>query len=219
MRNIFLAIAVLMMSIPLAVNAQERFPKWYLGVQGAMSFVDDSDVDGRLSGLPYSTEASFETGYGVGLALGYMPGGTGTFFDSMRFDLEYYYRKADLDAFSASSTFGAGGPASGDLSSKSAMLNAYYDFNTGTRWMPYVGAGAGLSEVTLDTGGIDDDDTVFAYNFMAGIGYAPESLPNTVWSIGYRYFATDDPSFGDSADSVEMDYDVHNVEAGVRMMF
>lgn len=216
MRNIFLAIAVLMASVPLAAQAQERFPKWYLGVQGAMSFVDDSDVDGNASGVPFNMDADYDTGYGVGLALGYMPAGTGTFFDSMRFDLEYYYRKSDLDTV-------AGASASGDLSSKSAMLNAYYDINTGTRWTPYLGAGAGWSEVTLDSSELDydDDDSVFAWNLMAGIGYAPETLPNTVWSIGYRYFSTQDPKFHskDGTERIEQDYDVHNVEAGVRMMF
>lgn len=214
MRNIFLAIAVLMASVPLAAQAQERFPKWYLGVQGAMSFVDEADADfsGTASG---SSDIDFDTGYGVGLALGYMPGGTGTFFDSLRFDLEYYYRKSDLDS--------ADGISIGDdLSSKSAMINAYYDINTGTRWMPYVGAGAGMSEVSLDVPSLvlDDDDTVFAWNLMAGVGYAPEALPNTVWSIGYRYFATSDPEFSSPTGArVEHDYNVHNVEAGVRMMF
>lgn len=218
MRYLVLSLALLSAGTSLGdANAQERFPKWYVGLQGSVNFVDDSDLDGN--GFLGSSPIDYDTGFGGGAALGYMPAGTQTFLDMMRFDLEYYYRKSDVDTL-------AGGPNTGDISSNSLMLNAYYDFATGTGWVPYVGAGLGFSEVELETanGQIDDNDNVFAWNLMAGVGYAPTSMPNTVWSIGYRYFATQDPEFGvnspvGTGTRAETEYDVHNVEAGVRLMF
>lgn len=217
MRHIFLSLALLSSVASFAdANAQERFPKWYVGLQGAVNFVDDSDLSNPPIFGGGSVDIDYDNGFGAGVALGYMPAGTQSFLDMMRFDLEYYYRKSDVDTF-------AGGSGSGDITSNSLMLNAYYDIATGTGWVPYLGAGAGLSEIELQTGtgSVDDSDTVFAWNLMAGVGYAPTSMPNTVWSIGYRYFAAEDPEFGitGTTSTTETDYDVHNVEAGVRLLF
>ncbi|MFO1242970.1 MAG: porin family protein [Rickettsiales bacterium] len=217
MRQIFLAFALMVMAAPIAAEAQQRFPKWYVGLQGSMNFVDDGDVD-TSNALIGNTDIEYDNGYGVGIALGYMPAGTGSLLDNMRFELEYGYRKSDVDSVD-------GITGDGNIHSNTGMLNAYYDFNTGTQWLPYVGAGLGWSQVELKTGrgAVNDDDSVFAWNLMAGVGYAPTSIPNTVWTIGYRYFATEDPDFSITpafgGGRAETDYDVHNIEAGVRMMF
>lgn len=217
MRHVFLSLALLSSVASFAdANAQERFPKWYIGLQGAVNFVDDSDLSNPPIFGGGSTSIDYDTGFGGGAALGYMPAGTQTFLDMMRFDIEYYYRKSDVDTLGSFS-------GDGDISSNTLMANAYYDFAMGAGWMPYIGAGIGMSEVELDvaSGAVSDEDTVFAWNLMAGVGYAPTSMPNTVWSIGYRYFATEDPEFGitGTTSTTETEYDVHNIEAGVRLMF
>ena len=68
-------------------------------------------------------------------------------------------------------------------------------------------------------GNTTDSDTVFAYQFLAGIGYAPSNLPSTQWTLGYRYLGTDDPEFAAGAAKISTEYNSHNVEAGLKLRF
>jgi hypothetical protein len=58
-------------------------------------------------------------------------------------------------------------------------------------------------------------DNEFAYQGLVGIGYAPESIPNTQWTVGYRYLATSTGKFGGTS----IDYSTSNLEAGVHLRF
>ena len=84
------------------------------------------------------------------------------------------------------------------LSVYSAMLNLYYDFNTGTKFTPYVGAGLGyayLKNKTKVTGpagsgayinqGSSEGDHNIAYNISAGVSYALNDKVS--FDAGYRY--------------------------------
>lgn len=223
MRYYTLGLALMMglMSVS-GVQAQRQAPKWYAGVQGAVTFVEEAETE--ISNRPVVDEMDFDKGYGVGVNLGYAPGGTGTILDKLRFELEYYYRKNDISGVDVL-------PASGEVSSKTAMINAYYDIPLkGYQIVPYLGAGIGIAETEIEADSIllrvQDEDTVFAWNAMAGIGYTPDYMPSTVWSIGYRYFATDEPRYRSQsvplffpAGDVKHEYGMHTVEAGVRYMF
>jgi opacity protein-like surface antigen len=86
---------------------------------------------------------------------------------------------------------------------------------TGTLVEPYVLVGIGAANVTLESDDldVDEDDTVFAYQAGAGLGFA---LTETITLFtGYRFFGTTDPEF----EGVEAEYHSHNVEAGVRVEF
>ncbi len=62
----------------------------------------------------------------------------------------------------------------GDLQTTYLFANGYYDFELpNTSIEPYIGAGIGVGFVDVEyapsnVGIVDDDDTVFAYQFMAG---------------------------------------------------
>ncbi len=59
----------------------------------------------------------------------------------------------------------------------------------------------------------NDDDTVFAYQVGAGVGYAVTEKVS--FDVKYRYFATSDPEF----DTTKAEYSSHNVYAGIRVTF
>lgn len=193
-------------------QAEERWPKWYVGLHGAMPFVGDTGV--TRSGASLGSLEFDNPGWGVGASLGYKPGGTDSFFDMTRFELEYGYRESDLDTLGGAST-------ADDLSVHSVMFNALYDIATGTQLTPYLGAGIGWSNVELNIPSIavSDTDSVFSYQFLAGVSYEPESIPNTAFSLGYRYFATSDVEFGSALGTVEHEYDSHGAEIGARFSF
>jgi OmpA-OmpF porin, OOP family len=195
---------------------QNRWPNWYIGVSGSVPFVNETDVTSNGNTLG---EVDFDSGYGVGGSIGYTPGPMGNFLDNTRFEFEYFYRDNSLDSF----TSGASSTSVGQkLTSDAYMLNAYYDINTATRLTPYLGAGAGTTRISLDVPGlgVNSTDNVFAYQLMAGLGWQPETLLNTVLQVGYKYLDASDPEFGSaSGATIGHEYQVHSVEAGARFRF
>ena len=119
----------------------------------------------------------------------------------------------------------------GDVKTLSLMANGIFAFEAG-RLRPYVGVGLGLAKhdatfvgsfdaatedgpyVDVDeTRPISVDDTVLAYQGMAGVSFPVSE--NAEVRLGYRWFATAD------ADSRghKFSYDTHNIEAGVLFRF
>ena len=84
-----------------------------------------------------------------------------------------------------------------ELSVYSAMLNAYYDIDTGTEFTPYVGGGIGMAHLknkTKATGstpegalnsGSSESENNFAWNIGAGVSYALNDKVSL--DAGYRY--------------------------------
>ncbi len=198
-------------------QARDTWPHWYVGLSGQLSFVDDAEVD--LNGTNVG-EASFSSEYALSAALGYRPYPTDSLLDYTRWELEYTYRDQAFDDFS----FNGGGnaPMNGDLVGNSVMANMFFDINTGGKLTPYVGGGIGMTWWEFDSPdiGVDGNDGVFSYQGMLGFYYSPETMPNTDWGIGYRYFGTQDPEFSDSlGNSIEHDYSSHNMEFRANFRF
>lgn len=108
---------------------------------------------------PSGVELDFDTGYLLGVAVGSDLG------NNVRVEGEIAYNKSDVNKAS-----GAASP--GDVKVWSFLVNCYYDIQTGSPVTPFIGAGIGAANVKLYDGSVDPDDTVFAYQASAGIGYA-----------------------------------------------
>jgi len=178
----------------------------YFSLNAGVVWVEDADLPAN----EWVDELSYKTGYGITAAFG------NAYDSGFRAELEVAYRINSLDEeafvvdlpFIGEELF----EIDGDISSWGVMANGYYDFASGTAFRPFIGAGAGYVNVRLEDGG-SEDDSVFAYQLMAGCGYA---LSNSVtFDLQYRYFATDDPDF----DGFELDYRTHNLLAGLRFNF
>jgi opacity protein-like surface antigen len=95
------------------------------------------------------------------------------------------------------------------------MLNGFYDIPRGGRWRPYLGGGIGVGFVSADFSAAgDDDDTVFAYQVGAGIGY--EITPSIIVALDYRFFGTTDPEFDAIITKVVAEYISHNIGLNLR---
>ena len=115
----------------------------------------------------------------------------------------------------------------GAFSMLAFMANVDYDFDTGSRWVPYVGGGLGLAIISLDTETeagtslADDRDTVFAYQVGAGIGYEfplAEGRSLTV-SLDWRYFDTQSPTFKGEVTGAEFDVGISGHDIGIGLMY
>jgi len=210
-RKYLVAIPTFLLSV--AFMSQPGHAEWYISGNVGAVFVNDSDISGSDPTIPASIdgEIEFDTGFGINGAVGYGIG-------NVRLEGELSYRTADMDKLSGTATIGSltlsgSGDVSGDVTSLGLMANVWYDIETGTKWVPFIGAGIGLANVDAEIEGESEDDTVFAYQVGAGIGY--EISDSTTATLGYRYFATSDPDF----DGIEAEVGTHNIEVGVRFAF
>ena len=203
--SLILAAAALALGFSGTASAQPAWPAWYIGLHGSVAFVGNEDAKTALG----NGRINNDTGFGVGGALGYrLPMAPG-----LRAEAEYHHEESDHNnvAFGGG-TFNLNGKTKVDA----AMANLYYDLAYNYAGIkPYLGAGIGYANV--DAGPADDD--VFAYQGMVGLGYAPEMLPFTEFTLGYRYFGTTDPKFNVSGLNVKSSYDSHNIELGAKFNF
>ena len=165
-------IRILLAGLLLAAAATSAFAAGpYVGVAGGVSLIHDSDVS--YPGGPTDTE-TYDTGYGFNGSLGYN-------FDGARLELELGYKAADVDTYAGQSVSG------GEVSFMSYMVNGYFDFRNPSAVTPYLGAGIGMINGEWDDHdhGDKDDDTVFGYQFMAGLGIALDR--HIAIDLSYRF--------------------------------
>ena len=115
----------------------------------------------------------------------------------------------------------------GDFSMLAFMANVDYDFDTGSRWVPYVGGGLGVATISVDTeteGGTptaDSSDIVFAYQVGAGLGYEfpLEAGRSITVSLDWRYFATQDPTFTGQVTGGQFDVGISGHDIGIGVIY
>lgn len=182
--------AGLAMALMLAGVVSSASAAPYVAGNFGMVSVNDSTLSGNSSG-----ELSFDSGFGFIAAIG-------NGFDGLRAEAEISYRTNDLDT-----------PVNGDISSLAVMGNLLVDLDISESVRPFLGAGMGLANVEIDGDSDSSDDTVFAYQAIAGIGFPLTHV--TTLDLQYRYFASADPDF----DGTEAEYQTHNFFAGLRFDF
>jgi len=202
----YLAVAVFLTMSVLSANVHaQQGTGLYIGGNLGLNILDDPDIE--QAGFVLST--GYDPGLGLGVVVGYD-------FGNVRVDGEIAYRINDIDDI-------LGVPADGDSSALSYMVNGYFDFPTNGPVKPYIGGGIGFAIVFVDIGVLgfplaDDDDSVLAYQFSGGIGY--EVNPRTTVTLGYRYFATDDPEMEDLGGfPFTTEYQSHEFNVGARILF
>jgi len=206
-RQLLLAVALVI----IAQGAWAQTKPWYVAAGLGASFVDD--VDATQAGVTLTTD--LDTGI-----LG--TGAFGRSFGNFRAEGELSYNTNDVSTVSA---LGVSLGASGDVSTFGFMVNGYYDFETNSKWTPYIGGGIGGANVSINSLSVvgvplaDDDDTVFAYQAKVGVAY--EFSPAWEGTLGYRFFGTEDADFVDSTGgSFSTDgSQAHIVELGFRFRF
>jgi len=184
--------------------------KFYIsGNVGVSTLVDsDTKVCCPLSDGLFG-EGSFDDGSIFTGAVGYLKG-------SLRVEGELSHRKNDWEAFTSGGTRLV---TEGDFSSLSFMVNGWYDFNTNTNWVPFVGGGVGISRMSMKINRVgniatsfDKIDTVLASQFGAGIGY--KLTPKVTINLSYRLFGTQKVELEDI-----YEYLNHSIMLGSRITF
>jgi outer membrane immunogenic protein len=205
MKKTFSVVVGLFILLMLPLVSFSAGPGPYITANFGMSFLMDSDFSepGATGTLEY------DPGFATSFAAGYN-------FGMFRVEGEIGYQFNDIDKGTVNSgrrSF-SGSVSGGDMTAYSLMANGYFDFLNTTPFTPFIIAGLGVAKLEInDLGGYDFDDTVFAYQFGAGVGYAINHNFNI--DLTYRYFATEDPEFGAS----QAEFASNNVYLGLRYNF
>lgn len=192
------------------------------------------------TGVGWTTE--FDTGYAVSAAIGRR------FGNAWRGEIELSHQSNDVDTHNNVQAAGipldnedvgvliSGAPqqgatvgavvadGQGAVDTTFLMANLYYDLAQMGPLTPYIGAGIGAGMVNVEyapsgIGIVDDDDTIFAYQVMAGASY--DLSERMALFAQYRYRATSDVEI--DVDLFPAKLEIENrasvIEAGVRFMF
>lgn len=163
--------------------------------------------------LPAGTPVGWTTELDDGIALS---GEIGVKFDNgFRVGLEYAYTESDVnthrgvfagdtviddldvsvltgDAELTGATVGQiVGDGQGSINNNTIFLNAYYDFDLGSTFEPYVGGGIGLADVDVvyvpsGVGIVDDSESKFAYQLIAGANLKISEKSSIFAQYSYR---------------------------------
>jgi opacity protein-like surface antigen len=165
-----------------------------------------------------------------------MSASIGRRFDVFRLEAEFSFMNNRIE-YSGAGIPGVGdfnGPAAGNVSLNSYMLNVYHDIKIKDWcWEPYVGAGVGFYQSEINSlypiyfpeigaayGGVNStSDMPFAYQFR--VGASRPLTERTEFFIGYRYFNGADLSFaGEPFGPFAPNSGITNhLEAGLRVNF
>jgi len=223
-----LAVVLALASTALATPALARDKSWYVGVEGGAMIVEDIDYD--IGALNNAGSVDHNYGYDVDAVMGYDFGG-------FRLETEVGYRKATVDGYSSTTTTpffqgtarGNANPgnydyAGGSSSALSFMLNGLLDFGPDDGIQGFVGGGVGVARVkaqyALNNSGdfLNDSDTVFAYQGLAGIR-APLT-DHIDATLKYRFFNAENVKLVDVSNRVfDGRFRSHSILGGVTYNF
>lgn len=191
-------------------------PAWYGSLTGHL--IKTSDYQSVAGGAVF-TKTLFENSYGLSTAIGYR------FSSGFRIEGEIGYDQLEMDQVLVPG-FGLVLPSNGWLKRWLGLANIYYDIDTNTPWVPYIGIGAGAAHQNMkgripSLGGtkIYDSDTILAYQISTGVNYLVS--PKTALFAGYRYLGIDEVELIDFAlqDTKIERSDSHHLQLGVRFYF
>jgi opacity protein-like surface antigen len=173
---------------------------WYGSVNAGSALMTDSDL--KVTGVP-TVKIEYDTGYTVGGAVGYM-------MDSFRIEGEVSYQANDVDKVDGLSL----DPLSAEASALTFLANGYWHFLAGSRFVPYVTAGIGVTNIQFEmTDELDEDDTVWAYQLGVGVWF---KLSETLaLDCRYRYMGAANAEFTDA----EIEMASNNITIGLALAF
>lgn len=173
--------------------------RWYVGglIGAPFSVSADTSIPSIAGRPPLTSQPVFTTGYDLALRFGYL------FQSHIRLEGQVGYQNVPMSKINNAIGANTVTPVSNSYTSLlSALLNAYYNFDLNSRFVPYVGIGAGVVRVNnmiKPTAPIPvapglfftrkelNYDT-FGYQGLIGLMYQVSNNWNA--ALEYQYFST-----------------------------
>ena len=224
-----LAVILALATTALSTPALARDDAWYVGVEGGAMLVEDVNFD--IGTTQNGARVDHDAGWDVDGAIGYD-------FGPFRAEAEVGYRQANITGYTSSlptPVLRANGTtvnlpagtynyAGGTSSALSFMVNGLLDFGDDDGLQGFVGGGVGVARVEMNLGLntrqdlIDDSDTVFAWQALAGIR-APLT-DNIDVTLKYRFFNAENVRLVDvSGRNFDGRFRSHSILGGITFNF
>lgn len=214
--------------IPEPVPVHNIYVRGYIGAteQETDDFTNDIISQGNFSIFSKDFDSAPFIGVGVGVQ----------YSEHFRFDATGEYRaRASFHGIDLDNNFNASNQYAGHKSEWLFLANGYVDLGTHRGFTPYVGAGVGVTEITLDnftdtnerTGGFhwSDDNSEWNLAWALHAGFSYEISHDLTFDLGYRYTYLGDGKTGNfrtydnttSPSPLELeDITSHDVHFGLR---
>jgi opacity protein-like surface antigen len=185
----------------------------YVKAAAGMNVMEETDAEGGANQAAIETDFGWIVNGGLGLDLK----------NGFRLEGEVLYAQSGASQITGTvnGTAVNSGQAEGDVSLLGFMANIAYDFNTPYALTPFVFAGAGVANVSLNGVGAagaqsyDTSDTVFA--MQAGAGLSTELTDRTSVDLSYRYLETLDAQMSDASGApFDFRYQTHMFLMGLK---
>lgn len=201
---------------------------WYLGPHALVGFADTDNV-GRNDPAGITPTSSTDTmglNVGGGLWAGYDFTEHGAPF-SLEFSGNYRFRHDMTIDFIDVATAGSFSSKS-NVETYDFVVSGLYDLPLGTKWQPYIGAGAGIMHARLENEVLrssvlpeaDSSNTNFVWQLQGGVKYPIGE--SSKFRIDYRYVdmgRLDTGAYVNVADGFQADLTSHDVRVGVTWGF
>ena len=187
-------------------NATDRATGTFIGAGAVANNTQGTELNGNGA----SNELDHDTGYIGVLSLGH------AYANGLRGEIELGKRSNRVNKSSGTST-------GGNSSVLSAMLNGYYDFATGTSFIPYLGAGIGVGRISVNASPVganrvNSSGIGLGLQGIAGVGYQLDN--NWTSSLEYRYYTLQNAEVNlSNSNRVDADYYSHSIMVGLRYTF
>jgi len=224
-----LAVILALATTALSTPALARNDAWYVGVEGGAMLVENINYD--VGTTTNGARVNHDAGWDVDGTIGYD-------FGAFRAEAEVGYRQADISSYTSTLNTpvirangttvplppGTYNYAGGRTSALSFMVNGLLDFGDDDGLQGFVGGGVGVARVQGKYGLntfqdlIDDSDTVFAWQVLAGVR-APLT-DNIDVSLKYRFFNADNVRLVDvSGRNFDGRFRSHSIMGGLTFNF
>ena len=225
MRIFATALSVALLSIPgaslLAQDMMMAGTGFYMAAGGGVTLITDTTdtpQSENVGGGKDEADWDLDFGFGAGGAAGYD-------FGDFRTEAEFSFQSAN---FLHDDKIDDDTKADDNLTVMTFMANGFFDLDTGTPFVPFIGIGAGgvnlavkLNEST-DADQPDFEGSGWGFGYQAHVGVAYEIIDAVALTLGYRFFGTLQTEVKDKDDEemyVKPNLMAHRAELGVRFRF
>ena len=183
----------------------------------------DLDADGTAD-TAKEADWDLDFGFSAGGAAGYD-------FGDFRTEAEFSFQSAN---FLHADEIKGDKKADDNLTVMSVMANGFFDLDTGTPFVPFIGIGVGAVNLSVKLNASEDatepqfEGSGWGFGYQANVGVAYEIVDAVALTLGYKFFGTLETQVTDAGADADSETDdmyvkptlmAHRAELGVRFRF
>ena len=197
---------------------------FYVAAGGGATLITDTTETPEKGIADKQEEADWDLDFGFSAG-----GAAGYDFGDFRTEAEFSFQSAN---FLHADEIKGDKKADDNLTVMSVMANGFFDLDTGTPFVPFIGIGVGAVNLSVklfdgpDDNKADFEGSGWGFGYQANVGVAYEIVDAVALTLGYKFFGTLETQVTDAgADSETDDMYVkptlmaHRAELGVRFRF